>query len=96
MDPQLQQLYKYMFDGWRIINQSWWRRTISKLTNKYRVTLLSPIEHSEAPDGDWRYKVTLFLEPAPRKIAKALEVCDIDGKPRKLEWYFRKLERHQL
>jgi len=94
MDPQLRQLYKCMFENWTIVKQSLWQRIKSKFTNKYKITLYSPINYDDVP---WKYKITIFVEPEPREAAvRGMEICEVNGEPRKLSWYFEKPERYQL
>jgi len=104
---QIQQFYKYMLGGWQAEKRPWWKRLWLKITNKYEFTLIGPIVKSEINAGAWRYKITFRL-PITNHISHAehgfthvhtpeplapLIVCDVDGTPRTIDWYFTKTER---
>ena len=91
MDQQLMQLYKYVAEGWEFVKIPLWQRLRSKLTNRYKFKMMSPLTGDD-PDNKYRYAITLRLEPEPRVARSALMVCEADGTPRKIQisWCVKK------
>jgi len=87
MDPQLNQLYKYILTGWEVQKPSLVDRIKYRVTNKYKVTIYSPLFNLYKEDkSQYKLRLTLFLEPYEQKCERAMEVCHPDGTPQKFKW----------